>query len=232
MKKYKNKFLLAFCLLVSFSFFWVVSMNYTTTTSVTAQSATPSPITRWYGETKPMPVELMYWSMFQEVQALKEKDAEFYVQGENTAFKNSFLSGRLGLQPSKFAAVENIVNVFFSDLQPIDQRARVVIDEYRAQFPNGELKTLVPAPTPNLRNPTRTQTYQTLPPAPAEIAQLQNQKNQLILSTKEKLRIALGASEFAAFDGMVKDNATKVLSPIHMNSNTLPKITPSPSPSN
>lgn len=195
--------------------------------AVVEETPTPSPDPKFYAETKAIPAELAYWVLFQEIQSLKQRDIESATQGSSSNFKSAFYDSRLGLESSQFTAVDNEVNEFFTALQPIDQRAREVINQYRSQYTNGELKkTQTPKPPDSLQPARPQKSYEPLPPVPAEISQLQNQKNQLILNTKEKIKQALGQTEFTDFDVRVQKNATKVLVPLNLANNVLPALTP------
>lgn len=229
MKKTTYLLLVTICLSTIIGSLLIYGKMFLTTGSSLASSPTPIPEDRWYGEAKSMPDELMYWVLFQEIQALKEKDIESLTQGETTNFKTSFYTNRLGLQNSQFSALDSAVTECFTALQPVDQRAREVINQYRSQYANGELKKIQPSPSPNSFQPGRRKTLENLPPVPSEIGQLQNQKNQIILNAKEKIRLALGQSEFMQFDESVKRNATKVLVPLNLRSKVLPSLTPTPS---
>jgi len=202
-------------------------------TRVSGQGGTPSPTStpglNLYTDAKPMPPELAYWALFQEIQALKDKDSESLAQGETTNFKNSFYANRLGLETSQFAAVDAAATECLTNLQPIDQSAREIINKYRAQFPKGELKQISPSSPPNKQQPARPQkSFQSLPPVPAELKQLQNQKNQIILNAKEKIKQSLGQTEFADFDSSVQKNSTRVLIPRNLANKVLPALTPTP----
>ncbi|HEY0049073.1 MAG TPA: hypothetical protein VGB68_07295, partial [Pyrinomonadaceae bacterium] len=197
-------------------------------------SPTPTPRLNLYTDAKPMPPELAYWALFQEIQALKDKDGESLAQSERTNFKNSFYTNRLGLESSQFAAVDTAATECLANIQPIDQSAREIIKKYRAQFPNGELKKIQPSSPPNKQQPARPQkSFESLPPVPAELKQLQNQKNQIILNAKEKIKQSLGQAEFAAFDSSVQKNAARVLIPLNLANKVLPPLaTPTPTPGN
>ena len=198
--------------------------SLTTANAETDPNPTSTPSQR-YTETEPMPEELAYWVFFQETQSLKAKDTELHTQGTMTDFKTSFYMNRLGLDSAQVSSVDAVAADFVTALAPIDQRARDVINQYRSQYPNGELKKVQPAPTPDRFDGSRPQqTIESLPQAPAELTQLQAQKTQLILNYKDRIRNALGQAKFADFDGAVKANATKILLPINPNSKEMPKL--------
>lgn len=219
--------LIAVVCIVTIAGFIAVGKSTVIEVSGANSTPTPTPGPRFYTTTKPMPAELAYWVLFQEVRSLKNRDLESQAEGETTNFKTSFYSDRLGLESSQFSAVDNAVNECFTNLQPVDQRAREIINQYRSNYPNGQLKKIQPTISPNDLHPARPKkSFESLPPVPAEIGQLQNQKNQIILNAKEKIRQALGQSEFAEFDASVQKNAHKVLIPRNLATKQLPTPTP------
>jgi hypothetical protein len=224
-------FLLAATLLVMAIGFMATAASSLTTVSGQAgtPSPTPTPGLNLYTDAKPMPPELAYWALFQEIQALKDKDSESFAQGETSNFKNSFYANRLGLDSSQFAAVDAVTTECLANIQTVDQSAREIINKYRAQFPNGELKKIQPSSSPNQQQPARPQkSFQSLPAVPAELKQLQEQRNQIILNAKAKIKQSLGSAEFADFDSSVQKNAARVLIPLNLANKVLPALTPPP----
>lgn len=225
--KIPRKLLIIVVCLLTVGTFFIANKNYLIEVSRASPSPTPAP--RFYANTKPMPVELAYWVLFQEVQSLKEKDAEFRSQGETSEFKSSFYSERLGLEASQFSAVDSAAIECLTNLQPIDQRAREIVDQYRSAYPGGELKKKTTTSSSKNVSGFPDALYERLPPPPAELTQLQNQKNQIILNAKQKIKQSLGQNEFSEFDTLVQKNATKILVPQNLATKVLPSPTFTPS---
>ena len=214
------------CLLTIGTFF-VANKDYFAEVGQASPSPTPAP--RFYGNTKPMPVELAYWVLFQEIQSLKEKDAEFRSQGETSEFKSSFYAERLGLEESQFNVIDSAATECLTNLQPVDQRAREIVNEYRSAYPSGELKKKTTTSSSINVSGFPDPVYEKLPPPPVELTQLQNQKNQIILNAKQKIKQSLGQNEFSEFDTFVQKNATKILVPRKLATKVLPSPTFTPS---
>lgn len=190
---------------------------------------TPTPAKNFYAATKPIPEEMVYWMLFEQINELKTKDTQSSLQGETTTFKNSFYANTLKLSATQFAAIDNAVANCLSQIQPIDQQARQIINQYRSQYPNGQLVKKQPSqPSGEFYSPRIESPIENVPPVPPQLLTLQNQKNQIILNTKESIRQALGASSFAEFDAAVKEDANNILEPLNLGSRT-PEPYPSPS---
>jgi len=182
--------------------------------------ATPEP--RFYADANPMPEEVMYYALFQQVDTLAKKDAEFRAQGETTTFKETFYRTRLNLAPAQFAAIETVKSGYLTGISALDARAREIIDKYRAKYPNGELKRLDPP-----KDASRMFLgYETPPPVPAELNGLQKQKDQGARDAREKIRQALGDEAFAGFESSLRAHLTRVLVPLKLRNNALPPIKP------
>jgi hypothetical protein len=188
---------------------------------------TPTPA-RFYGSAESMPAEVRYSILFQQLSELKTTDVRNESLGTPTSFRNSFYENRLGLASSKWATLDGIVADCSAQIQPLNQRASELITQYRSQFPNGELKKPQPGIQPEGKFP---KTYEPLPPPPAELSQLQAQKNQIILNAKERIRLALGEADFAKFDTAVNESTARILVPINARP-VQPRKVPTPNPGN
>lgn len=226
----KNLLLLVICMfLVGSMLVTIDSSSLSDTTTVAA--AQPTPTQRFYSDAPQIPEEVKYFVLFQELKELKTVDATNQAQGGTTTnYKNSYYSTRLELQSAQATTVDSIISDCFAQIQPLDQRAKVVIDQYRSQYPNGELKkspTPLPGAPENVAPHKSGKAFAPLAPIPAELDQLQAQKNQIILNAKERIKTALGTTEFAKFDAAVKRNAARMLVPINSYPN-VPRIVPTP----
>lgn len=227
MKNTKSISLLILCLVVAGCLLIVTSKNPITETSMVSAAAEPTPIQRFYGDVAPIPEEVKYFVLFQELKELNTTDATNQAQGNTTSFKNSYYTTRLTLQSSQATTVDSIITDCFTQIQPLDQRAKDVIAQYRSPYPNGGLKQPPPG-SPESNAPIASgKGFESLPPIPAELGQLQAQKNQIVLNAKERIRTALGTTDFAKFDAAVKQNATRMLVPINSYP-TVPRVVPTP----
>lgn len=89
-----------------------------------------------------------------------------------------------GQQASQLdAAASDCIN----ELERLDARAKQVIDEARARIPGGQLKKGEMPPSP-----------------PAELSNLQQQREAKVLQARNQLHARFGNAEFARFDGFVQ----------------------------
>lgn len=196
---------------------------------VSAVNPTPTPQEKFIATTKDMPDEFMYSMLFLQINTLEQKDSESLAAGETTKFKEAYYENTLGLQPSQFSALDTVKSNAISQIQPIAQSARDIVEQYRAQYPGGLLKENEQNPTPEKFGTIRSQRpTEPLPPIPPELQQLQNQKNQVILNAKNSLEQALGQANFTAFDTALRKHYKKVMVPLNLRSRT-PEPYPSPS---
>jgi hypothetical protein len=182
-------------------------------------SPTPTPAPRFYTDVAPMPEEVMYHTLSMQIKSLKEKDAEFRSQGETTGFRESFYKAKLKLAEGQFAAIENAYAEYEARTQPLDARAKQVIDKYRAKYPNGQLKRIEPSGDASKMQPG----YEKPPPAPAELGDLQKKKDEAARGMKDSIRNALGQDTFAEFESALRTHSERVLMPVNMKPGVLPK---------
>lgn len=141
------KFLLPIvaCSFAIIGLFVVSSDTATEASAVTEPTPTPTPSERWYAEAPAMPEELKYLALFEEIQMLKSKDQENQQAGETSYFKKSFYDDRLKLNSSQYATMDTVAADCMAELQPLEQQARQIIEQYRAAYPNGKLKKVQPS---------------------------------------------------------------------------------------
>jgi hypothetical protein len=77
-----------------------------------------------------------------------------------------------------------------------DARPREIINTFRLRFPPGKLPIGVK-----------------LPPPPPELTQMQQERDAIILSARERLRLALGEDEFQRFEGLVTRRVAAAIEP-------------------
>lgn len=78
-----------------------------------------------------------------------------------------------------------------------DRKAKVIINAFRAQYPGGRVPNGEPLP----------------PPSP-ELAQMQNERNAIILRARDRLRAALGEEEFSRFKRFVRVRVAPNIHPL------------------
>ncbi len=200
-----------------------------TPTSTPCPSLSLSPHQIYYSETFPMAPEIMYGALFDEIDVLEQTDRQTKLQINSTALKISFYQNRLALKPAEFVVLDQIAGDYQTQLKILDRRAGELINQYRADYPGGNLrKNPPPQPPFGYLSVLSRSEFEALPAPPAELQQLERQRNQLILAAREKIRQSAGESEFARFERAVVNNAVKVLVPI--NYHVSRQVWPEPSP--
>jgi hypothetical protein len=84
------------------------------------------------------------------------------------------------------------------EIQALAQRAKPLIEAYRAQYPGGQVPQ-----------------GQTPAPPPVELRKISEERDAIILRARDRLRAAFGDDEFNRFDNFVK---TRVASNIQQGS--------------
>jgi hypothetical protein len=126
-----------------------------------------------------IPEYVLYESIFRLESRNQSKDN---IQLESH-FKNTFELNSEQDEKLRQTAIE-----FTEAIRPIDALARVITDELRKQFPS-EKSPIVDV---ELLQP------------PVELAELQAQRNAIVLEYRDKLQAAFGAAKFQAVDEKVK----------------------------
>src|SRR5262245_14443711 len=143
---------------------------------------TPQPAAAAESQGQRVPTAVIYKHLFHHVLALKKKTDE---SGTNQF--RAYFGRKAGLRPDQISIVETVASAYDEEEQSINTRARSIIMAFRAQFPGGRIPR-----------------GQTPPPAPAELTSLRQERDQVILHARERLRNQLGDLEFARFDDFVK----------------------------
>jgi hypothetical protein len=177
---------------------------------VNAQTS-PTPLPElWFTGTDPIPEEIKYLMLFEEIRDLVVLDRKNRAVSKTTQFKASFCTNQLGLTPAQVTSVESVIENTLTQIDVLDAHADQIIAWYRAQNPNGKIEV-----------------SSKLLPIPEQLITLHNQKNQIVLSGKEQIKTSLGASQFSSFEAAVNKNATQILMPAHLPPWS-PRTAPSP----
>jgi hypothetical protein len=123
-----------------------------------------------------LPDHVQYYFLFRHLSAIKETSAAAGFQA------------KAGLNSGQLQALTSIAANNERELKMLDERAKIIIDNFHAQYPPGRLPSGV------------------VPPAlPQEINVLQQQREATILRFREQIGRMFGESEFTRFDAFVKD---------------------------
>lgn len=157
-----------------------------------------------------IPLRVVYRQLFHHYVALKNKAAELESQGKNGATARHYYKREAKLSDKLERELERVAAKTDKEVEQLDKKAREVINQYRAQYPNGQMKK-----------------GETLPPAPPELQALQEEKNKAIMAGRDELRRAFGEDEFNRFEEFVRQNVASKMKPVRFD-NPRPEIPGSP----
>lgn len=151
-----------------------------------------------------IPDYVVYDQLFRTVKAFDREAENLIAQGQNGKIWSEYFeqSGKLNKEQS--AVLKQVANDFINEVYPVDARAKQIIDEVRANYPNGQ----IPA-------------GQELPAAPAELFTLQQQRNEIVLRHRNNLNNLLGTKSFDKFDLFVQQKIANNMRPFEPENTAL-----------
>jgi hypothetical protein len=136
----------------------------------------------------PRPEYVLYQSFFHQIEFLKRKADELEQQGRDGSGARSLIGRQTGLGDAQMQAVEQIAAECAEEVAAQDAKAVEVSKAYRARVEQG--------PTPD--------GY--LPAPPAELREVQQGRNAIILRARDRIRAALSDEDFARLDAFVRQH--------------------------
>lgn len=134
-----------------------------------------------------VPDAVVYRNLFRHAAALKAKADDLVRQGKDAEHLRGFFKRKADLSDEQAQAFNEISSQCALEIKVIDERAKPIIQVYKAQYPNGQVP------------------HGQLPQAPpAELQQLTNERNELVLRKRDELRAVFGENEFKRFQEFVK----------------------------
>lgn len=147
------------------------------------------------------PKHVVYGLLFREVAAFRKIAREKELRGEDGSFLHRHHKENIKLDDTQAEALAKGAEETDREVRKLDREARKIIDKGRARHPDGKLKD-----------------GEALPPPPAELKALQQQRDAVIMKGREELRAALGDTEFQRFDEFVQQEVTKRMKPVKEDS--------------
>ena len=144
-----------------------------------------------------VPDEIVYRHLFRHAAALKAKADEAEREGREAGHFRRFFKHKANLSDDEAQALDRIASECAAEIKAIDERAKPIIEAYKAQYPNGQV--------PHGQRP--------LPP-PVELRQLTKERNELVLRKRDELRAAFGENEFRRFQEFVKNKVAHNVNPV------------------
>jgi hypothetical protein len=107
-------------------------------------------------------------------------------RGENADKLRRYFEIDAGLTPGEAATLKEIARDADAGVREIDEKARLIIAQFHAQYPPGKVSA------------------SELPPPPPELEALQEEKDSLVLKHRDTLKTSLGEERFRLLDGYVQ----------------------------
>lgn len=131
----------------------------------------------------------VYHQLFHNHVAMKKKAHDLEKLGKDGKFLRGFYQRQAKLSDQQARMLEEIASSCDEEVAKLDTKAAAIIDEALAKNGNGKLPKGTSPPEP-----------------PAELKNLWNERNAIILRAKERLEAAFGPPEFKRFEEFVKSN--------------------------
>ena len=144
-----------------------------------------------------VPDQIAYRHLFRYVGKLKKQAEELEGRGKDATSYRTHFKRAANLSEYHARALDDIATQYLSEVQAVDTRARLVIESYRAQYPNGKV--------PHGEHPA---------PPPTELKQLREERDAITLRYRDSLRSTFGDEEFNNFhNGFVKKRIVPNIQP-------------------
>lgn len=135
-----------------------------------------------------VPDDVVYRHLFRHAAAFKAKADELERQGKDAEHLRGFFKHKANLSDGQAQMLDEISSRCALEIKVLDERAKPIIEAYKAQYPNGQVP------------------HGQLPAAPpAELRQLSQERNALVLRNRDELRAAFGEAAFGRFQEFVKN---------------------------
>ena len=136
--------------------------------------------------------ERSYYShLFHHIVFLNRKADEQEQSGKDGEPLRTLYRRQIGLSEKQSRALYEISLDCVNAVAQQDKKAKQIIDQLRAQYPSGKIEQ-----------------GEKLRPPPAELQAMQEERNQIILAARNRLRSALGEENFSRLDAFVKTSVT------------------------
>lgn len=147
-----------------------------------------------------VPEFVVYGLLFKRVSSLSEKTRELRSQGQIAQSGYYPMQKEASLSEEQAKTLEAIASTCQQEVARQDERAGVIIRAFRAQFPGGKIPK-----------------GQVLPPPPAELVAMSEERNAIVLRARDQLRLAFGEKSFAQFDNYAKLRYRSTNGPVSPN---------------
>jgi hypothetical protein len=130
-------------------------------------------------DAREVPDYIVFDVLFNMVGQLDREADKLESEGRNGKIWRDYLTDRGGLNDEELLVLKDVAKKFVSELEPVHNRAMEIIAERRAKYPNG-----------------LAQKGEKMPPPTAELAQLQQRRQEIVTQNRDYLQSKLPASAF------------------------------------
>jgi len=139
-----------------------------------------------------VPQEVVYGILFRQITAMKRAAVRLERQGRNGSSLRNHVKKEARLKDEQARAVDRIALETEQEIAHTDKQATKIINAIRVRYPKGRLND-----------------GESLPLPPPELHTLNEQRKNIILQARERLRAALGEAEFKRFDDFTKEKTAR-----------------------
>jgi cell division protein ZapA (FtsZ GTPase activity inhibitor) len=139
-----------------------------------------------------MPERILYRHLFRHAAEFKRKGDEAEKEGKDATNFRRFFKNKAELDNAQARALDEVAENCDREMRQLDERAKALLAGVRAQYPDGQLPAGQAPPRP-----------------PAELRQLSEERDAVVLRARDRLREVLGEGEFKRFDKFVKTRVAR-----------------------
>lgn len=144
-----------------------------------------------------IPEHVTYDVLFRQIAAFKRKADDLDRRGGGGDDLRKYVYHEAKLSDEQARKLDKIQSDYMRVVAKMDDKAKKIIEEARAQHPHGRLQEGQPLPEP-----------------PQQLMALQEKRNNLTMQARALVREALGEQEFQRFGEFVKEHIAAKLKPI------------------
>ncbi len=144
-----------------------------------------------------VPDQIVYRHLFRHAAAFKAKADGLERQGKEAKHLRRFFKHKANLSDYEAQALDRIASQCATEIKAVDERAKPIIEAYKAQYPNGQV--------PHGQLPA---------PPPAVLREMTRERNELVLRKRDELRAAFGEERFKHFHQFVKSKNAPNVNPV------------------
>lgn len=134
-----------------------------------------------------IPDHIAYRHLFNHVVAFRKEADKAEREGKDAEPYKGFFRRKAELSEDQAAVLDEIARECSKEVKGLDTKAKSIVDGYLAQYPGGQV--------PHGEKPA---------PRPTGLREMAQERDELVLRCRDRLRAALGEGEFARFNDFVK----------------------------